>query len=179
MLCAVAWSCWQLSLWFVKGSKLGRWDAAPRNQDVEAHDSSFTELALPMIDSYPFELPFLDNSPLGLSPLFPLPTLGRGPRSILLLTLLELLRRLRMRISLGSATSINPPARANRIRISVSETTPTRRPEILAPGSADAEIEGPVGAMNGGLGEESITAPGDVEKGSEAGVAVASGGVIA
>lgn len=61
--------------------------------------------------------------------------------------------------------------------MSVSETTPTRRPEIRAPGSADAEIEGPVGAMKGGLGEESTTEPGEVENGSEEGVAVAMGGV--
>ena len=61
--------------------------------------------------------------------------------------------------------------------ISVSETTPTRRPEMRAPGSADAEIEGPVGAMKGGFGEESTTVPGEVEKGSDVCVAVAMGGV--
>jgi hypothetical protein len=63
------------------------------------------------------------------------------------------------------------------MRISVSDTTPTRRPEMRAPGRAEAEIEGPVGAMNGGLGEESTTAPGDVEKGSEVGMELAMGGV--
>jgi hypothetical protein len=58
--------------------------------------------------------------------------------------------------------------------MSVRLTTPTRRPEIPAPGSAAAEIDGPVGVMKGALGEESVTA----EDGSEAiGALTASGGV--
>lgn len=52
---------------------------------------------------------------------------------------LELLRR-RLRFSLGSP-GLRPLARANRFRISVSETTPTRRPESRAPGREEAGIE--------------------------------------
>jgi hypothetical protein len=111
--------------------------------------------------------------------MFPLLTLGRCPKSMLFLTLLELLLRRRILISLGSAASTRPPARANKMRISVKETTPTRRPEMRAPGSDEAEMDGPVGAMNGAFGEESTTVPGEVEKGSDDGVAVATGGVRA
>ena len=61
--------------------------------------------------------------------------------------------------------------------MSVSETTPAKRPEMRAPGREAAEMDGPVGAMKGSLGEESTTAPGEVEKGSEDGVLAAMGGV--
>ena len=131
--------------------------------------------------NHPFvELPLLDSSPLGLNvlPVLPLETLGRCPRSILLLTLLELLRLRRILISLGSATFRTPLMRAKRINMSVSDTTPTSRPDMRAPGSAEADMEGPVGAMNGGFGEESTTVPGEVEKGSDAGVVIPTGRVI-
>jgi hypothetical protein len=98
---------------------------------------------------------------------------------MLLLTELELLRLRRMRISFGSAESTSPPTRAKRIRMSVSETTPTSRPEMRAPGSEEAEMEGPVGTTKGGFGDESTTAPGEVENGSDAGVDDARGGVPA
>lgn len=100
---------------------------------------------------------------------------GRGPRSKLFRTLLELLRRRLMRISLGSATSQIPPARAKRIRMSVRLTTPTRRPEIRAPGNDEAEMLGPVGAMKGAFGDESAIA---AEDGSEGVEAVAGGTTI-
>ena len=58
--------------------------------------------------------------------------------------------------------------------MSVSETTPTRRPEMRAPGRLDAEMEGPLGAMKGVFGLESMVA---VEKGSD-GMDVAGGGVM-
>jgi len=76
---------------------------------------------------------------------------------------------------------MSPPARAKRIRISVRETTPTKRPEMRAPGSADAEIEGPLGAMKGGLGDVSSCGFGvcDEEKGSDCGAEVPRGGVRA
>lgn len=76
-------------------------------------------------------------------------------RSRLFRTLLELLLLLRFRNSTGSATFPKPPARANRMRMSVRLTTPTSRPEIRAPGRDDAEIDGPEGVMTGVLGEES------------------------
>lgn len=50
--------------------------------------------------------------------------------------LLELLR-LRARCSPGS-DGRRPDDRANKLRMSVRETTPVRRPDIWAPGSADA-----------------------------------------
>lgn len=96
---------------------------------------------------------------------------------MLFLTLLELLRLLRMRSSEGSAGSRSPPARANKIKMSVNDTTPTRRPEMRAPGRADAEMDGPEGLMKGGFGDESMTEPGEVEKGSDGGVGVATGGM--
>lgn len=71
----------------------------------------------------------LPTSPLRLGPI---PTLE-----------LELLRR-RLRLSFGSA-GLRPLARAYRFRISVSETTPTRRPERRAPGSEEAGIEVEIG----------------------------------
>lgn len=77
---------------------------------------------------------------------------------MLLRTLAELLRLRLMRSSLGSAAFVNPPARANRTKMSVRLTTPTRRPEMRAPGSAEAEILGPVGMMKGVFGDASATA---------------------
>jgi hypothetical protein len=73
--------------------------------------------------------------------------LGLTPRSTLCLTLLLLDLLLPTRSSPGSATG-NPLALANRIRMSVKLTTPTRCPLILAPGRALAETEGPVGETN-------------------------------
>lgn len=60
--------------------------------------------------------------------------------------------------------------------MSVKLTTPTRRPDIRAPGKADADIVGPVGAMKGALGELStiVAANGSGAGGAEA----ARGGVI-
>lgn len=84
---------------------------------------------------------------------------GRTPRSILGRALLELERLRRARISFGSTAS-RPPARANRIKISVKLTTPTSRPLMRAPGSEFADTEGPLGAMKGVLGEASATLPG-------------------
>lgn len=85
--------------------------------------------------------------------------LGRTPKSTLGLVLVELDLLRRARTSLGSAAS-KPPAHANRIRMSVKLTTPTRWPLIRAPDTALAEIEGPLGAMNGVLGDASATLPG-------------------
>jgi hypothetical protein len=42
--------------------------------------------------------------------------------------------------------------------MSVRLTTPTRRPEMRAPGSAEAEMLGPVGMMKGVFGDGSATA---------------------
>ena len=50
-----------------------------------------------------------------------------------------------------------PPARARRMRISVRLTTPTRRPEMRAPGRAEAEMDGPDGEIIGALCEVSTT----------------------
>lgn len=61
--------------------------------------------------------------------------------SKLLLTLtLELLRLARL-VSFGSC-GLNPLARANKFKMSVRLTTPVRCPDRLAPGMADAEIDG-------------------------------------
>ena|SRR2546423_2582847 len=79
--------------------------------------------------------------------LFP-ETFGLTPRSILCLTLLLLDLLLPTRSSPGSATG-NPLAFANRIRMSVKLTTPTRCPLIRAPGRALAETDGPVGLTKG------------------------------
>lgn len=75
---------------------------------------------------------------------------------MLILTLLleDLLRR--DLISFGSAVS-RPPALANKMRISVRLTTPTKRPLIPAPGSALAEMVGPEGAIVGVFGLASTT----------------------
>jgi len=129
--------------------------------------SQLALLTLTVFDHRPVALPFRLSSPLGLSAL-PLRLL-LCPKSTLLLTLLELLLLRRIRISVGSAVSMTPPALANRMRISVRETTPTKRPEIRAPGSAEADTEGPLGAMNGGFGEVSSCGCGlcDEEKGSD------------
>lgn len=87
---------------------------------------------------------------------------GLEPRSKLLLTLLldDLLRR--NLISFGSAVS-SPPTLANKIKISVKLTTPTRWPLIRAPGSALAEMEGPEGDIVGVLGDASATWSGSDE----------------
>lgn len=66
--------------------------------------------------------------------------------------LLELLRRL-ARCSLG-LDGFSPDCLANRLRISVNEMTPVNRPEIRAPGSADAETAGKDGARDGEAGVE-------------------------
>lgn len=63
-----------------------------------------------------------------------------------MLLLLDLLRPFRS--SLGSV-GWRPLARANRLRMSVRLTTPTKYPLIRAPGMALAEIDGPVGIMKG------------------------------
>lgn len=52
-----------------------------------------------------------------------------------------LLRRRLLRLSAGSA-GLNPLARAWRFNTSVRLTTPTRRPESRAPGSADDGMAG-------------------------------------
>ncbi len=113
---------------------------------------------------------FLDESPEGYG-LKLEPCIGLEPLSKLLRTLLELLRLRRMRSSFGSTAEVKPPARANKTRISVKLTTPTRRPEMRAPGNDEAETLGPEGAMKGVFGEESTTV---VPEGSE-GVDVADG----
>ena len=74
--------------------------------------------------------------------------LGLSPMSTLLLMLLLLDLLLPSRTSLGSVVG-SPLALANRIKMSVRLTTPTRCPLILAPGMALADIEGPAGAMKG------------------------------
>lgn len=50
-------------------------------------------------------------------------------------------RRLCFLVSLGSL-GFRPLARAKRFRMSVNDTTPDNRPDILTPGSAAAEMEG-------------------------------------
>ena len=83
----------------------------------------------------------------GLSPLVRRHRLNNSrPTSPLLekLTLELLLRRLRLRDSAGSA-GCNPLARACRLRMSVKLTTPTSLPDILAPGNAEAGIDGVTG----------------------------------
>ena len=72
------------------------------------------------------------NSSLPISPL----------RRTLMLELLLLRRRLRL--SAGSA-GLNPLARACKFNTSVKLTTPTRRPDSRAPGSAEAGIEDVIG----------------------------------
>jgi hypothetical protein len=57
-----------------------------------------------------------------------------------LMELLEL-RRLRSRWSLG-LSGFRPDCRPKRLRISVNEITPVKRPEILAPGIEAAETAG-------------------------------------
>ena len=61
--------------------------------------------------------------------------------------------------------------------MSVRETTPTRRPDMRAPGSAEAEMEGPLGAMKRVLGVVSGIGPWEAENGSDWGVEVVRGGV--
>lgn len=51
------------------------------------------------------------------------------------------------------STGVSPALRANRLRISVSDTTPTKRPLRCAPGIEPAPIVGPErGNADGGLG---------------------------
>lgn len=57
----------------------------------------------------------------------------------------ELLRRRRLRDSAGSA-GLRPLARACRFKMSVRLTTPTSRPDSLAPGRAEAGMDGASGA---------------------------------
>lgn len=87
---------------------------------------------------------------------------GLSPRSILLRTLLLLDLRLPSRSSLGSVTG-SPLALANKMRMSVKLMTPNRWPLILAPGSALAETEGPVGVTKGVVVEKD--ACGDIDTG--------------
>lgn len=61
--------------------------------------------------------------------------------SKLLLTLTLELRRLARLVSFGSC-GLSPLARANKLRMSVRLTTPVRCPDRLAPGIADALIDG-------------------------------------
>lgn len=68
--------------------------------------------------------------------------------------LLEL-RRLRSRWSLG-LSGFNPDWRPKRFRISVRETTPVSRPEILAPGKAAAETAGNSPASDGEAGVDEL-----------------------
>lgn len=79
-----------------------------------------------------------------LDPLFP---------SILGLTELLELRRRRRRSSDGS-NGFRPDCLANKLSMSVSDTTPVRRPEICAPGRAAAETDGNDGAREGDAGPE-------------------------
>lgn len=66
---------------------------------------------------------------------------------------LDELLRLCLRASFGS-TGVSPALRANRLRTSVSETTPTKRPLRCAPGIEPALIVGGPerGNADGGLG---------------------------
>jgi hypothetical protein len=68
-------------------------------------------------------------------------TLSLLALSKLRLTLLLLLLLLARLVSAGSC-GLSPLALANRFRISVRLTTPDRRPDMLAPGMATAEMAG-------------------------------------
>jgi hypothetical protein len=54
---------------------------------------------------------------------------------------LLLLHRRFLLVSLGSC-GLRPECRANKFRTSVSDTTPDKRPDIRAPGRADADTDG-------------------------------------
>lgn len=69
-----------------------------------------------------------------------MPAISLIPSKLLLTLTLEL-RRLARLVSFGSC-GLSPLARANKFRISVRLTTPVRWPDRLAPGIADALIEG-------------------------------------
>lgn len=71
-----------------------------------------------------------------------------------LIELLEL-RRLRSLWSLG-LKGFNPDWRPKRFKMSVRETTPVRRPEILAPGREAAETAGNAPDIDGEAGVEEI-----------------------
>lgn len=77
------------------------------------------------------------------------------PRAESMLGLIEELelRRRRDRLSLG-LKGLRPDWRAKRFRISVSEMTPVNRPEIRAPGRADAETAGKREERAGDTGPE-------------------------
>lgn len=55
---------------------------------------------------------------------------------------LALLLLLLCRLVASGSCGVRPLARAKRFRISVRLTTPERRPDMLAPGIADAEMDG-------------------------------------
>ena len=76
---------------------------------------------------------------------------------MLFLTELELLRLLPLRVSLGSR-GCNPLAFAKRFNMSVRLTTPTRCPLSMAPVNADADTDGPEGAMNGVVADGGVAA---------------------
>ena len=71
--------------------------------------------------------------------------------SMLGLTELLELRRLRSRWSLG-LNGLRPDWRPKRFKMSVRETTPVKRPEILAPGIEAAETAGNDPARDGEAG---------------------------
>lgn len=87
------------------------------------------------------------------------PAISRTPSKLLLTLTLEL-RRLARLVSFGSC-GLSPLARANRFSTSVRLTTPVRCPDRLAPGIADAVIEGAaigdgsewIGDAHGGVAE--------------------------
>jgi len=80
--------------------------------------------------------------------------LDRGP-SKLGRTELLLLRRRRARCSPGSA-GWRPEDLANRLRISVSDTTPVRRPDRCAPGRAAAGTAALAGMGKGDCGPDPV-----------------------
>jgi hypothetical protein len=67
-----------------------------------------------------------------------------------LMELLELRRR-RARCSFG-LEGFRPDCRAKRLRISVKDMTPVNRPDIRAPGRADAETAGKAEERDGNAG---------------------------
>lgn len=80
------------------------------------------------------------------------------------------LRRRRDRLSLG-LKGLRPDWRAKRLRISVNEMTPVNRPEIRAPGRADAETAGKIAPSAGDTGPE----PGSGDRGGCVIAGIASG----
>ena len=64
----------------------------------------------------------------------------------------ELLDRRRCRLVSAGSFGWRPLARAKRFRTSVRDTTPDKRPDILAPGSEEADTDGEAEAgMNDGV----------------------------